>query len=359
MMGDHGKNSGRSRIRGYISGALPIWVAAALLLTACGASSAGSEKNLEPGAAPKTAPDEPSRSRVPEASRLVRQAEERLAAGDTKSARALLEQALAEQPNDARASFDLATVLESAGELETAEKAYRDAIRLEPTFGEALNNLGLLLRSKEQFEEASAILRRAVEADPRSAVRHENLAMALEDKGELASARAEYEQTIRLGPDNAMTRANLGLLLLRLNEPDAAKRELSAALPLAAKNRPALVAIGSGLRRAGDPGAAVQALQAALAAGDGKPTAALLSELALAQRASGDRDGALATLRQVVSLDPNYATAHYLLGGMLAGAKQYADAIAHYQHYLKLEPQGTLAAQVRERINALKRSTRP
>ena len=73
------------------------------------------------------------------------------------------------------------------------------------------------------------------------------------------------------------------------------------------------------MRRAGKPDEAVRALQGAIAADDGKPTAALLSELALAQNAAGDGAAAKASLQQALTLDEKSASTHYLLGSVLAG----------------------------------------
>jgi Flp pilus assembly protein TadD len=129
---------------------------------------------------------------------------------------------------------------------------------------------------------------------------------------------------------------------------------LRAAREGAGDNRAALVAIGNGLRRAGDAQGALSAMQAAAQGGD--PTPAVLAELALAQRAAGDREAALATLERALALDPRYATAHYLLANMLAGAQRGAEARKHYERYLALEPKGPNAAQARERIEILKRA---
>ena len=189
---------------------------------------------------------------------------------------------------------------------------------------------------------------------PELASAHANLAMAREDSGDLPGAATAYQRAVQLEPGEALIRANYGLLLLKLGKAEAAVQELMAAREAAQGNRAVLQAVGNGLRRAGQPGEAVTAMQNALAAGDGKPTAALLAELALAQRASKDTTGARASLEQALALDARYATAHYLLAGMAASDRDFKTAVGHYQKYLKLEPQGPLAARARERLAAAK-----
>ncbi len=152
-----------------------------------------------------------------------------------------------------------------------------------------------------------------------------------------------------------MTRINFGLALIEAGDEENAAIELRRGLPLARGNAAALSAAGNGLRRVGQAEAAVRALTMAIEA-HGEPTAALQSELALAQRAAGDRDGAKATLREIIEREPRYATAHYLLGNMLAGDGQYGEAIRHYRRYLALEPNGPMADRARERIGAARRA---
>ncbi len=78
-----------------------------------------------------------------------------LAANDLEKAQALFEQAIQNNPKDARAHLDLGIALEMRDDLESAERAYRAAIAIQPNFAEALNNLGVLLRlrasSKSRF----------------------------------------------------------------------------------------------------------------------------------------------------------------------------------------------------------------
>jgi Flp pilus assembly protein TadD len=295
-------------------------------------------------------PATPKRS-VPQASALVQQAETQLQEGDVSGAEALLLRALREQPDDARAQLDLGIAKELQDDLAGAEAAYRAAIALQPDLAEALNNLGVLLRDRGALDEAIVLLRRATEQNPGSAAAQKNLALAFEDHGELEAAERAYRTALRLGAD-PLTQANLGLLLLKRGDAPAARRELQLALTGETLDRPTLLAIGNGLRRAGDPQGALRAMESALQ-GASEPTPALLSELALAQRAAGQRERALQTLERALARDPRYATAHYILGSMLASDGKRREAKQHLQRYLELEPHGSQAAEARKRLALL------
>lgn len=324
-----------------------------LLLTACGggAQEAADRSTVDDRLAEASAP---TRS-VPKASELVEQGEQKLEAQDPAGAQALFEQAIAEAPDDPRAHLDLGIALEMQNDVDGAEASYRRAIDLQSDFAEALNNLAVLRRARGDLDEAVALLERAAAANPRSAAAQTNLALAQEDRGDLPGAERAYRRALELDPAAVMTRVNLGLLLVDMGKAQEARRHLGEALPEAEGNRAALLAIGNGFRRAGDAAQAVVAMEAAVAAGDG-PTPALLAELALAQRAAEDRDGAIATLERALKLDAKYATAHYLLGNMLAGAKRFAEAKKHYRRYLELEPDGQHAARAKERLEMLKKA---
>jgi len=86
------------------------------------------------------------------------------------------------------------------------------------------------------------------------------------------------------------------------------------------------------------------------------PTPALLAELGAAQAGAGDRDAARATFEQALGLDPLYATAHYMLAGLLAAAGHYDEAIEHYEAVVHAHGQPQLAARARERLRAARRA---
>jgi Flp pilus assembly protein TadD len=326
-------------------------VACTLALGACTPAA----EQPPPAALPDETPAARSARSVPEASEHVKAAEQKIAGNDAAGAKELLERAISENPDDARAHLDLGIANEMLENAAGAKTSYRKAIELAPDLAEALNNLGVLLRDEGSLDEAVALLQRAARSNAGSANVQLNLALALEDKGDAAGAERAYRTALEIDPDQLMTRVNLGLLLVDSGKAEAGAVELRNTTSLAQGNRPALLAIGNGLRRAGDAKGALAAMQAAVDSG-GDPTPAVLAELALAQRAAQDRDGAIATLERALKLDAKYATAHYLLGNMLAGDKAFDKAKKHYEQYLKLEPKGEHAERAKERLAQLKKA---
>ena len=290
----------------------------------------------------------------PAASALVREAEALLAKGDPASAKLKLLRAIEEDEKDARAYLTLGLAEEALENVAAAEQAYRQAIEADASLAEAYNNLGLILRDAGRDDEALAALAKAVELDPRLASAHANLAMAYEEAGRIEEARAAYERAVKLAPDDAMLFANHGLFLLSLDDSEGAARSLRVALAQGEGDRAVLLAVGNGLRRAGYPDEAIRAMRAAIAAEDGKPTPALLSELALAQLAAQDPDGATKSLRDALALDDKYATGHYVLAGVLAVKGDFRGAMKHYRRCIELDPRGPLAARAKQKLQAAK-----
>ena len=250
------------------------------------------------------------------ASDHVQAGEAALAAGELAEASAAFRAALAENPDDPRALLDLGLVLELQDEYPDAEAAYRRALALDPEFPEALNNLGLLLRDTERSAEARPVLERAVAARPGFGEAWLNLAMTREDLGDATAAEEAYHRAIELSSEDALARTNFGFFLLAQERRDAAALELRRALSLARGDALTLVEIARGLRRARQPEPALQALARAMEL-LGEPSAALLSERSLNERALGRDADAEASLRAALALDASYLPARYLLGTLL------------------------------------------
>jgi len=110
--------------------------------------------------------------------------------------------------------------------------------------------------------------------------------------------------------------------------------------------------LGDVFLRTGDAGNAVREYRRALALNPHHVP--MLQEMAQATLAEGNRDGAVAFLRQAERLQPNYWMTHHNLGGMLASRDHYSRAIAlnpgHGKSYYFL---GTLALGEGNRAEAV------
>lgn len=294
----------------------------------------------------------------PPASTEVKRGEQLLTAGDPVAAQRAFESAIEADPEDPRAHLDLGIALEMQGDMPGAERSYRRAVALDPDFGEALNNLGLVLLQTRRPVEAVAILERAVGARPQLGDAWVNLALAMEATDRQDEAVDAWKRASELAPRDATVRANLGLAQLAAGDSAAAKETLRAALPLAKNDAAALQAIGNGLRRTGDFEGAVRAMRGAIEAHEGGPTPALLAELALAENAAGQSEAAEATLARALELDPDYATGHYLLAGLLASREAYDEAIEHYRAVIRIDPRGPHADKAKERLRAARKAKR-
>src|SRR5437016_6458657 len=88
--------------------------------------------------------------------------------GDYEAAAEAFEQAVAANPNDARARYNLALAHQYLGESELAIAGYRRAIDLDPQLIDAYVNLGNLYGELGMNEDALETFQQALEIDPES-----------------------------------------------------------------------------------------------------------------------------------------------------------------------------------------------
>ncbi len=110
-----------------------------------------------------------------------------------------LKQALAQDPTDSEASYQLARILHSRGLFADAENYYQSAVRYDPLNSSAQNDLGVLNLQRGKFKEAETALRRAIGLDPFSEAAHYNLGLVLARTGR----RNEAVQEFKRAADNA------------------------------------------------------------------------------------------------------------------------------------------------------------
>lgn len=276
-------------------------------------------------------------------------------AGDFRSAKAGLEQALHKNAKNGTASYYLGVALENLGDKTGAEQRYKDAVELAPEIVEASINLGALYLDANRYDEAIAITRNALVKRPDDPALHANLAVALRGKGDKEGAAAEYDRAVKVVGDNADLRFAYGSLLLELGRKPQAAAELKGALSAAGSNRALLASIGRALGPAGAYAECVTAFDKAIAAGD---DAELHVRRGLCRHALKDEAGAKADFEAATKLDPKLPAAHFYLGESLVGAGKTAAAIKEFEAAGSVAPESELGKKARERAAALRKGAK-
>jgi len=205
----------------------------------------------------------------------VRMAESLLGAGRVNEALAEVDQAIAEQPDDARLHYQRGRVAFQGGRWDVAAESFRAALGLDPYLTDAHNflgatydqlgrksdaeaeyrlaladpayptpekvyyNLGLLFASQGRDAEAIDNLRKAVEIDPKYLEAHFRLASLLDRGGKLDEAASEYQVAAPAFRDSGEFHYQLGLVYFRLGQTERARESLRRAIEVAPGSRSA------------------------------------------------------------------------------------------------------------------------
>ncbi len=310
-----------------------------------------------------------------ESSPEVEQGEAAIQKGDYATAQSLLEKAVAADPDDYLAWFDLGYVYKATNQLDKAIDAYRKSIAAKPDVFESNLNLGILLARQGNNPDAAKYLKAATQLKPTAHV-DEGLARAWQSLGivlqdtDPQQALAAFTEAEKLQPNNFEVHFAAGQLLEKQNQLDKAAKEYETAAALDPKSIEPVVALSvvytkqqkyaqaeTMLRKllAGDPqnqtvrtqlgrilAAQGKNEEAAkeLGSGEGKipddPHAAL--ELGTMYVKAGKYAEAEPLFRSVVQKMPQNAEAHFALGSALMQEKKYPEAQQELLMAVKLKP---------------------
>ena len=282
---------------------------------------------------------------------------------DYHNEEAMWGEVVAVSPHNARAHYNLGTVLYQAGQADEAFEEYERTLEIKPEYFEAHNNLGKVLYERRQYAEAAVHFREALLGDPnvsaiqlnmgnalaqlgklpeavehyREALRlrpdfalaHRNLANALTRQGEFVQAAEEYGEAVRFDPDDVEVRCELGTALDGLGKTAEAAEQFRKATELDPKKAQAHSKLGLALKKLGDVSGAIESYRAALVCKADYPEAH--NNLANALISQGDVAEAIAHYREAIRLRPRYAKAHHNLGLALKQQGDLAAAIESYR----------------------------
>lgn len=134
-------------------------------------------------------------------------------AGDTATATAAFEQAIALDPNHVKSYLNLGRVLLEANRTEEALSAIEAALAIDPRSVDGLRLEGRAFHQMGRVEEAIAAYRRAIRSDDTDAWSMNNLALVLIEQGRFEDALAPLARAVEIRGDVALFHNNLGMAL--------------------------------------------------------------------------------------------------------------------------------------------------
>jgi tetratricopeptide (TPR) repeat protein len=215
-----------------------------------------------------------------------------------------------------------------AGQFDRAEKLCAAILAHRPDDFDALHLLGMLHFQCHRLVEALRFLAQALKVNSSSADALSNLGLALHAAGRYDEAISSYRHALDLAPDHPEILYNLGNACLALDHAGDALSNYDRVLAIAAGHVGALVNRGNALLRLNQPVEAMASYDKALAGLPGHPQ--ILTNRGHALRRLDRPVEALADFGAALAAAPEFAEAHFeaamtqlSMGDFDAGWKQY------------------------------------
>lgn len=207
-----------------------------------------------------------SSERLPNLSRLVRQAYAAVERDDLERCERLCEAVLQHHAADFDALQLLGLINLRHQRMAEALHFLSAALDSNPGCAEAMSNRGLALHASGRHDEAVSSFLNALRLAPAHPEFLYNLGNAYLELGSLQEARASYDAVLKGRADHVGCLVNRGNVLLRLNDPVAALASYDAARALMPRHPQILTNRGHALRRLDRPAEALLDFKAALVA---------------------------------------------------------------------------------------------
>jgi tetratricopeptide (TPR) repeat protein len=251
------------------------------------------------------------------------------------------EKAVALDPNNADAHFNLGKALARKGEGDEGISSFEKALALDPDHKAARNSLGEKLKDRGRFEEAAACFEKALARDPKDVG-------ALNGKGTLLASRGQWDKAIAClekaharDPKDVKTILNLGSALIGKGDVGRAITYCEKVVADDPNNAAAHLTLGNAWRRQGNLQKAIAWYHKAIKLDQQFIKAYINLGTALSE--TDELDEASTHLRKAIELEPKNAEAHYELALVLRDKNLIDDAIAHFRKAIAYQPKHALA----------------
>jgi tetratricopeptide (TPR) repeat protein len=209
------------------------------------------------------------------------------------------------------------------------------------------------------------IVNAAVPDEAQAAYERGRALLSSHDPASAQAAIRELEHAVSIYPGYLEARIALGIAYMDQRSWEKAEKSLRAAVALNGQASTAQFALAevylNEKKYAEGIVSASEGLKANPQSAPGHFTLARLY-WAMGPKALDEKDfrtkveSAWAEVSRAISIDPKLAEAHLLAGNMLLKAKRPADALKHFETYLKLEPDGDLAAETTEIADKIRKA---
>ena len=275
---------------------------------------------------------------------LIARAQGALKAHDYESAQTLLEKAVAIRPADPEIRYLLGRAYGEDKKYQTAVKHFKEVLVLAPGHPAALIDLASIEESTGKFQEAGEHYREALKAGPNPRAER-GLASLISRQGQAPEAIAILRRLLTADPTDIESRYQLGVVLMQKGDCEAGMAEFEATLKQQPEHSGALFNLGNCLNRVGRRDEATATLAKFQEVSTREATRVdrtrrsyFLLLQADQQVEKGDGDGAIKSLQEAVSLNPDDPRAQGMLGQTLDEKGDLKGALAAYRKAADLDP---------------------
>lgn len=155
-------------------------------------------------------------------------------AGEAAQARYWLDRALAVNPQNYRAWYEIGKI-NATSDATAAMDAYTKALAIQPNFPLAHRDLGILQLQRGEYERASQELEKAIHSGLNQPLLYNFLGIAYSRTNRLTEAVSSYQRALKANPNLAEAHLNLAYAYQRLGRPSLARTEYAVACRLQQK----------------------------------------------------------------------------------------------------------------------------